>query len=219
MMTKRTMGKVMKRATALLAAATLVLVVFLSNGALAETTEKKDADAMASVTSKGMGNTSASTLTDEEKAQAMATARSTYDAAVDAALVDILAVGGLSQEAVDSYHALRDAERLLEKVDTSNWTQDQIAAYQQGVSGNSVNETALAGLVSQGVLTEAEVAAIKLKYGDHVTITDLLSQVDTTKATPEMVEAMTQAREAYMQAMTDAGAGMGRGNGDGNRTR
>lgn len=152
---------------------------------------------------------------DTAPAETEAAARTTYDAAVDAALAEIVAAGGLTQDAVDSYHALRDAERLLEKIDTSSWTAEQLAAYKKAVSGGSVDETALAELASQGILTEADVAALKLAYGTRVTINDLIDQVDTAKADPALVTAITDARAAYGQALQDAGLfNGGRGNGN-----
>lgn len=198
-----------KRLTKKLAALGLALTLMLALGGtvLAET---EAADATSGATSKP----AASTLTDEEKTAARTAARTTYDAAVDAALAEIVAAGGLAQEAVDSYHALRDAERLVEKIDTSAWTAEQLAAFKKAVTRDKADESALADLVSQGMLTEADVAALKLAYGTHVTLSDLMHQVDTTKADPTLVTAITDARAAFGQALQDAGLMGVQGKGD-----
>ncbi len=201
-MKRNTKGLTRKLAALGLASA---LVLSMSAAALAEATTT---DATTAATA-----TAAATLTNEEKQQARQAARSTYDAAVDEVLTEMVTAGALTQEAVDSYHALRDAERLVEQIDTSSWTLDQVTAFRQAISGSGVNETTLAGLISQGALTQADADAIKKAYdSDRVTLTALINKVDTSKATQAMITQLQDARKAYAQALADAGIVSGIGN-------
>ena len=146
------------------------------------------------------------TLNDEQKRQIIQEARRTYDAAVDAVLAEMVAAGALTQASADSYHAFQSAERMVENIDTSNWTLDQVYALRLVIGRKSVNETILSGLLSEGALTQADADAIKLAYnGDRVTLAVLMSRTDTSKTTLSMITRLSDARKAYIQTLADAG--------------
>lgn len=148
-----------------------------------------------------VGEMNQSNLTDEQQ-QAMKDAQSTYYAAEDAVLAEMVTAGALSQEIVDSYQAQRNAQQEVAAMDYSDWTLDQLSALRQAIGRSGVNETVLAGLVSQGALTEAQAETFKLAYGESVNV---WGQLDTSKATQGMMTRLQEARAAYQQALADAG--------------
>lgn len=148
-----------------------------------------------------VGEMNQSNLTDEQK-QAMKDAQSTYYAEEDAILAEMVAAGALTQEIVDSYQAQRGAQQEVAAMDYSDWTLDQLSALRQATGRNGVNETVLAGLVSQGALTEEQAETFKLAYGESVNV---WGQLDTGKATQGMITRIQEARAAYQQALVDAG--------------
>lgn len=148
-----------------------------------------------------VGEMNQSNLTDEQK-QAMKDAQSTYDAAEDAILAEMVAAGALPQEIVDSYQAQRNAQQEIAAMDYSDWTLDQLSALRQAMGRSGVNDTVLAGLVSQGALTEEQAETFRLAYGESVNV---WGQLDTSKTTQGMITRLQEARAAYQQALADAG--------------
>lgn len=149
----------------------------------------------------GMGAPDAAGLTEEQK-QAMATAEAAYDAAEAEALAALVDEGALPQVAVAQYLARRQAQRSLESKDYSAWTVDQLSALRQAMGREGVNETVLAGLMSQGVLTQEEADAMRLAYGPQE---DLWAQLDTSKATQGSLAKLTTAKTVYAEALAAAG--------------
>ncbi len=152
----------------------------------------------------GFGLMNREELTEEQKA-AVDAAQSAYDTAEDAVLDEMTAAGALTQELVDSYRAQRAARRKLAAKDYSSWTLDQMSALRLAVRQGNANETILAGLVSQGALTQEEADWFRLAYGESV---NLWGKMETGKATQGMMGKLKEAANAYRQALIDAGVKM-----------
>jgi hypothetical protein len=144
------------------------------------------------------------TLTDDQQA--------TYDKAVtlyeqieDAVLADLVSAGVVSQADVDSYTALRQAEKSMDELDQSTWTAAQYKAYYEATAKTGdERKAALQALADAGQLTQAQADAMSAENQ-----TDLWSTISRNASTNSDIQTamntMQQARQTLNATLKEAG--------------
>lgn len=133
-----------------------------------------------------------STLTDEQKT-AYDKAVTLYEQIEDAVLLDLVSANVVTQADVDSYTALRTAEKSLSDIDQSVWTAAQYKAYYEAVQKTGdERKTALQALADAGQLTQAQADALSAENQ-----TDLWATISQNSSTNTAIQtALTTLRQA-----------------------
>jgi len=162
-----------------------------------------------------------SALTEEQKS-AYTSAVSLYEQVEDAVLSDLAAAGVVAQSDVDSYIALRTAEKSIASLDQSSWTAQQYKAYYEAnAKTGDERKAAMQALVEAGQLTQAQADALSAQ-GQSCLWAAIQKNAGTNSVIQTALSTMQQAQRTLSSTLKEAGiTGMGKGlmpgsmNGDG----
>ena len=163
---------------------------------------------------RGGASLDESTLTDEQKA-VYEKATTLYEQIEDAVLADLVTAAVVTQADVDSYTALREAEKSLADLDQSNWTAAQYKAYYEATAlTGDARQTALQNLVQAGQLTQAQADALNAENQEN--LWNRIAQNEKTNSVIQTaMNTLQQARRTMNETLREAGiASVGNGNGD-----
>ena len=145
-----------------------------------------------------------STLTDDQKA-VYEKAQTLYEQIEDAVLADLVAANVFTQADVDSYTALRTAEKSLKDLDQSAWTAQQYKAYYEAVAQTGdARKTALQALADAGQLTQAQADAMSAENQADLWST-ISENANTNTAIKTALNTLQQARQTYQSTLKTAG--------------
>jgi hypothetical protein len=164
-----------------------------------------------------MGTVDTSTLTDEQKTvyeQALAL----YEGVEDQVLADLVAASVITQADVDTYTALRAAEKTVTDLDQSAWTAAQYKAYYEAnAKTGDERKQAMQALADAGQMTQEQADALGAQ-GENDLWNTISANAGTNSAIQQALNTIQQARSTMQETLRNADittSGFGGGMGDG----
>ncbi|HNW85398.1 MAG TPA: hypothetical protein PLP25_09095 [Candidatus Limiplasma sp.] len=168
------------------------------------TSQAMTGNAMGFGRGQGRGAVDLSSLTDDQKT-VYNNAVSLYEQIEDAVLADLVNAGVVTQADVDSYTALRKAEKSLSDMDQSAWTAAQLKAYYEATQKTGDDrKAAMQALADAGQLTQDQADALSAENQTNLWAT-IQQNSSTNTAIQTALSTMQQAREAMTQTLRSAG--------------
>ncbi len=145
-----------------------------------------------------------SSLTEEQKA-AYARALALYEQVEDAVLSDLATAGVVAQADVDSYIALRAAEKSKVDFNSSSWTAQQYKAYYEAnAKTGDERKAAMQALVEAGQLTQDQADALSAQGQGSLWAT-IQKNAETNSAIQIALSTMRQAQRTLSSTLKEAG--------------
>ncbi len=170
-----------------------------------------------------MGTVDTSTLTDEQKT-VYEQALTLYEGVEDQVLADLVAASVITQADVDTYTALRAAEKTVTDLDQSAWTAAQYKAYYEAnAKTGDERKQAMQVLADAGQLTQEQADALGAQ-GENDLWNTISANAGTNSAIQQALSTIQQARGTLQETLHNAdiytsgfGGGMGGGMGGNNQ--
>ena len=180
---------------------------------------------------KGMGNSPAqagnapamtdytvdtSNLTDEQNT-IYTQAVTLYEQVEDEVLSDLVTAGVVAQADVDTYTALRAAQKTLTDIDKTAWTAQQYKAYYEAnAKTGDDRKTAMQALADSGLITQAQADALASENESSLWST-ISKNAETNSEIQTALSTMRQAAQTMSETLKNAGINIAvNGNGPAN---
>jgi hypothetical protein len=145
-----------------------------------------------------------SSLTEQQKT-AYDSAVALYEQVEDSVLNDLVNANVVAQADVDTYHALRTAQKSLAELDQSAWTAEQYKAYYEAnAKTGDDRKAAMQALADAGQLTQSQADAMSAQ-GQSDLWTKIMQNAGTNSVIQTAVSTLRQARQTLNKTLNDAG--------------